>query len=217
LAGFKLSFFSVVLLPLLPDRGFGPWQALNAYRIWWIVALIAAPSYVGYLAVKLMGSRLGLMVTGVFGGLASSTATAIELARHATEARSSEGALAGANRDCVSDSISANYIDCGSKRALRRPLAAPLLIAGSVAFAIAARLAGLADVDSITLSLATMAAASQTTPMIAIAGILLAAVNTLIKPGGVIYIRAFRMGRSVALLIAIASGALGFFVPAALG
>jgi uncharacterized membrane protein (DUF4010 family) len=62
-------------------------------------------------------------------------------------------------------------------------------------------LAGLADVDSITLSLATMAAASQTTPMIAIAGILLAAaVNTLIKPGGVIYIKGFRMGWSVAWL-----------------
>jgi uncharacterized membrane protein (DUF4010 family) len=54
------------------------------------VVLIAAPSYVGYFAVKLMGSRLGLVVTAVFGGLASSTATAIELARHATEARSSK-------------------------------------------------------------------------------------------------------------------------------
>jgi len=43
-AGLKLLLISVVLLPILPDRGYGPWHALNPYQIWWMVVLIAAIS-----------------------------------------------------------------------------------------------------------------------------------------------------------------------------
>jgi uncharacterized membrane protein (DUF4010 family) len=69
-AGLKLLLISVVLLPVLPNRGYGPWQALNPYEIWWMVVLIAAISFVGYFAIKLGGARNGT----VFTGLASSTA-----------------------------------------------------------------------------------------------------------------------------------------------
>ena len=44
----KLLLISVVILPVLPDKGFGPWNALNPYTIWWMVVLIAGISYIGY-------------------------------------------------------------------------------------------------------------------------------------------------------------------------
>jgi uncharacterized membrane protein (DUF4010 family) len=70
-----------VVLPLLPDQGYGPWQALNPYRIWWMVVLIAAMSFVGYFAVKEAGARRGAIFTGLFGGLASSTALTLHFSR----------------------------------------------------------------------------------------------------------------------------------------
>ena len=47
-AALKLLAVSVIVLPLLPDRGFGPWQALNPFEIWWMVVLIAGISFCGY-------------------------------------------------------------------------------------------------------------------------------------------------------------------------
>lgn len=94
-AGFKLLLISVVLLPLLPDRGFGPWQALNPYTIWWMVVLIAAISFVGYFAVRIAGARAGTIFTAAFGGLASSTATTLNLARLAGRKRGGRTLLAG--------------------------------------------------------------------------------------------------------------------------
>jgi len=94
-AGFKLLLISVVFLPLLPDRGFGPWQALNPYTIWWMVVLIAALSFVGYFAVRIAGPRAGTIFTAAFGGLASSTATTLNLARLARRKHTGMRLLAG--------------------------------------------------------------------------------------------------------------------------
>jgi uncharacterized membrane protein (DUF4010 family) len=80
-AGIKLLLISVVLLPALPNRGFGPWEALNPYTIWWMVVLIASISFVGYFAVKIGGARHGTLFTGLFGGLASSTALTLHFSR----------------------------------------------------------------------------------------------------------------------------------------
>lgn len=73
-AGLKLLLISVVLLPVLPNQGYGPWQALNPYVIWWMVVLIALLSFVGYFSIKFGGAKRGAIFTGIFGGLASSTA-----------------------------------------------------------------------------------------------------------------------------------------------
>ena len=78
---FQLLLISIVILPVLPDRGFGPWQALNPYELWWMVVLIASISYVGYFGIKLAGSSRGLLLTGLLGGLASSTAVTLDFAR----------------------------------------------------------------------------------------------------------------------------------------
>lgn len=84
-AGIKLLIISVILLPLLPNRGFGPWEALNPYWIWLMVVLICGISFVGYFAIKHVGNRLGTLVTSVTGGLASSTAVTLSLSQFARE------------------------------------------------------------------------------------------------------------------------------------
>jgi uncharacterized membrane protein (DUF4010 family) len=85
LATFRLLLISLVMLPVLPDRSYGPWAAFNPYHIWWMVVLVAAVSYVGYFATRLMGAERGILITGLFGGLASSTVVALSLARRAAE------------------------------------------------------------------------------------------------------------------------------------
>lgn len=85
MAGLKLLAMSVVLLPVLPDRGFGPWDALNPYEIWWLVVLIAGTSFLGYGAARLLGPRRGIVVAGACGGLASSTAVTLSFARFARQ------------------------------------------------------------------------------------------------------------------------------------
>ncbi len=77
----KLLLISVVLLPVLPNESYGPWGALNPYRIWWFVVLIATISFAGYFAMKIAGTRRGVMLTSLLGGLASSTAVTLSLAR----------------------------------------------------------------------------------------------------------------------------------------
>lgn len=77
----KLLFISVVLLPVLPNQGYGPWAFFNPYLTWWMVVLIAALGFSAYLAIRLIGSRKGLLLTAVLGGLVSSTVMTLTLAR----------------------------------------------------------------------------------------------------------------------------------------
>jgi uncharacterized membrane protein (DUF4010 family) len=80
-ATLKLLLISVVLLPILPNRGYGPGNALNPYELWWMVVLIASISYAGYFAVRVAGPEKGLVLTSLVAGLASSTALTVQLAR----------------------------------------------------------------------------------------------------------------------------------------
>jgi len=84
-AGVKLLIISVVLLPLLPDKGYGPWEALNPYWTWWMVVLISGLSFLGYVVIQVAGERMGMIVTAIAGGLVSSTAVTFSLARFARE------------------------------------------------------------------------------------------------------------------------------------
>lgn len=77
----QLVLISLVILPVLPDRPFGPYQVLNPYQIWWMVVLIVGLSLAGYVAFKLFGANAGSALSGVLGGLISSTATTVSYAR----------------------------------------------------------------------------------------------------------------------------------------
>lgn len=80
-AVFKLALISAVILPLLPNEAFGPGAVLNPYELWWAVVIVAGLSFIGYVAIRLAGARAGVLATGLFGGLASSTSTTLALAR----------------------------------------------------------------------------------------------------------------------------------------
>jgi len=78
----QFSVLSFVILPVLPNRDMGPFEALNPYQVWMMVVLISGVSLAGYAALRIIGQRYGAPVLGVFGGLASSTATTLVYARH---------------------------------------------------------------------------------------------------------------------------------------
>jgi uncharacterized membrane protein (DUF4010 family) len=82
----QFAVLTLVILPLLPDRGFGPYQALNPKNIWLMVVLIQGVGLVGYLSWRLLGARGGVLVTGLLGGLVSSTATTVAYSRDTHEA-----------------------------------------------------------------------------------------------------------------------------------
>jgi uncharacterized membrane protein (DUF4010 family) len=88
-----LLAMSFLLLPLLPNRSIDPWNAINPYQIWLLAIMIGAISFAGYVAVKAFGNRLGVFMAAVAGGLASSTATTLALAKLAREHPSSSGLL----------------------------------------------------------------------------------------------------------------------------
>jgi len=79
----QFAVLSFVILPILPSDDFGPYNAINPRQIWWMVVLISGLALAGYLALRIIGTRHGAAVLGIFGGLASSTATTMMFSRHA--------------------------------------------------------------------------------------------------------------------------------------
>ena len=77
----QFAVLTAVILPLLPDRSFGPYDVLNPFQVWLMVVLVAAVSLSGYVAWRLTLGRHGLLMTGVLGGVVSSTATTLGYAR----------------------------------------------------------------------------------------------------------------------------------------
>jgi uncharacterized membrane protein (DUF4010 family) len=85
MASLQLLLIAAVLVPLVPAQQMGPWDSINPRTIGMLVVLIATMSWVGYFAVRLFGSRLGLMLTALFGGLSSSTAVTVAYARRSLD------------------------------------------------------------------------------------------------------------------------------------
>jgi len=83
LAALKFGIITAIVLPVLPNRDFGPppFDIFNPYHIWLIVVLISGISFLGYLLMKLVKPQQGISLTGILGGLASSTATTLSFAQ----------------------------------------------------------------------------------------------------------------------------------------
>ncbi len=79
----RFSLITFVVLPILPDETFGPYQVLNPYRIWLMVVLVVGISLAGYVVYRMVGGRRGTLLAGVLGGVISSTATTVSYARMA--------------------------------------------------------------------------------------------------------------------------------------
>jgi uncharacterized membrane protein (DUF4010 family) len=80
-SGIVLLAMTFILLPVLPNRRVEQLLGLNPYEIWLMTIMIAAISFAGYIAVRIVGHERGLLITGIAGGLVSSTAVTVTLAR----------------------------------------------------------------------------------------------------------------------------------------
>jgi uncharacterized membrane protein (DUF4010 family) len=89
-----LLAMTFLFLPVLPDRAIDPWGALNPYKLWLMVIFIAAISYVGYAAVRVMGSHAGILASSAAGAMVSSTAVTLNNARLVSKTGSGNGVLA---------------------------------------------------------------------------------------------------------------------------
>ena len=269
-AALKFLFVAVVVLPLLPDRAYGPLDILNPFRVGLMVVLIAGIDFVGYVAVRALGSQRGLGLTGLIGGFVSSTAVTLSMSARARADRSLHTACAlsvvvastitfprvllevavvnpglvqglalplglmtavGAIGAVLLYLASRRARDDGEDLALANPFGlGPALKFGALfvlvlvlsrvaseylgrqgAF-LAGVLAGAADVDAITLSMAQLTRTHAIESPVAVTTIILAtASNTIVKAGMAMVVGGWRFAWRVlaALSALLGAGALG--------
>lgn len=82
-AGLQFACLTGILLPLVPDRTL--WGLVNPYATWLMVVLITGVNFVGYISTRWLGARAGAAITGLIGGLASSTAVTLSFSRRSIE------------------------------------------------------------------------------------------------------------------------------------
>lgn len=81
----QFVLLSLVILPVLPNRDYGPWGVLNPFEIWLLVVLIVGINLGGYIAWKFVRADTGVLLTGALGGVISSTATTVTYSRRTRE------------------------------------------------------------------------------------------------------------------------------------
>lgn len=133
-AGLILLAMTFLLLPVLPDRPVDPWGAVNPREIWLFAILMAAVSFAGYWAVKLVGERSGIAVAGLAGGLASSTATTLTLARLSKATGGGETLFAGGILFAGAVMLGRVAIIAGAVQPALLPALAPPVIGAALAF-----------------------------------------------------------------------------------
>ena len=86
-ATLKFAVISAIVLPILPREPLGPppFDVLNPYKVWLMVVFISAISFAGYVLAKAVGPRLGIWLTGLAGGLVSSTAVTLSMAERSRQ------------------------------------------------------------------------------------------------------------------------------------
>ncbi|MHA7662140.1 MgtC/SapB family protein [Mycolicibacterium sp. HS_4_1] len=92
----KFLVVAFVILPLLPDRGLGPYGVLNPAKIWLLVVLLTGIGWVGYIGVRALGPERGVLVTGIAGGFVSASATTASMGRLSRTTASLRAPLASA-------------------------------------------------------------------------------------------------------------------------
>jgi uncharacterized membrane protein (DUF4010 family) len=273
-ATLTFAVISVIILPLLPNETFGPppIDVINPYKIWLMVVLIAGLNFLGYLLVKVLGNEHGLVLTGILGGLVSSTAVTLTFSqrsrqepemssafvlaivvawtimflrvlvvvslvnralaaslalalgcmavagvlvslalRRRSKARETGVVTAGANPFELSEAIKFGLL-FGIVTVVAKAAEAYL---GATGLYLAGAVAGLTDVDAISLSMANLATTSPESVRIATRTIAIAVIsNTLVKAGMAAFMGAPALRRTIVLvtLILFAAVAAGTLV-----
>ena len=129
----RFVLVALVILPVLPDEAYGPFEVLNPREIWWMVVLIVGIGLASYVAWRVWGANAGTLLAGILGGLISSTATTASYARR-TRQTPAASALAAVVLLIASTVLYARVlaeiaaVAPGQLRALAPPLAAMLLV-----------------------------------------------------------------------------------------
>ena len=76
----KMGIIALVIYPLLPEEPLGPWGVINLRQIWLLVIMVSLIGYVGYILIRILGAERGLSLTGILGGIVSSTAVTSSMA-----------------------------------------------------------------------------------------------------------------------------------------
>ncbi|BCH21771.1 membrane protein [Mesorhizobium sp. L-8-3] len=118
-AAIILLAMTFVILPLVPSDPIGPFGGISPARTWILVIMLAAISFCGYIAVKMLGSARGELVAGAVGGLVSSTGTTLTNARRAADGADAPTLAAG--------TLAASAVSCIRTAFLVGLLAAPLM------------------------------------------------------------------------------------------
>ena len=272
-ATLTFAVISVIILPLLPNQNFGPppLDVINPYKIWLMVVLIAGLNFLGYLLVKVLGDEHGIVVTGILGGLVSSTAVTLSFSQRSrrepematafvlaivvawtimflrvivvvgvvntalagglalalgsmatagllvslvlwrrSKARETGVVAAGANPFELSEAIKFGLL-FGIVTIIAK---AAQVYLGATGLYLAGAVAGLTDVDAISLSMANLATSSPESVKIAAYTIVIAVIsNTVVKTGMAAFMGAPALRRTIApvtliLFIAAAAGIL---------
>jgi uncharacterized membrane protein (DUF4010 family) len=133
-SGLIFAAATLVVWPIIPDGYFGPFAAINPRSIWAVVILIMAISACGYVAVRVLGSRYGLPMSGFASGFVSSTATIAAMgARVVAEPALLGPAVAGAVLSTVATVAQIAVVVAATSPATALALAAPLSFAGLAA------------------------------------------------------------------------------------
>ncbi len=263
----KFAVLAVIVLPLLPDKPYGPYGGVKPFHVGLLVTLIAGVSFAGYVAVRTLGPGRGLGVTGLLGGLASSTAVTLSFSGRAKREPDSAGACAlgivlasavmaarvlaevavvnaglvpslalpigamaaaggvaalllkGKSGGSTADPVAfVNPFELTSALKLGAIFVAILFVSkaaqthfGSSGMYAASALAGLTDVDAVTLSMARLQREGLDRRE-AVTNILLAAgMNTLVKGGMTLVLGGWTLGRRTlpAFAAMLAAGAAG--------
>jgi uncharacterized membrane protein (DUF4010 family) len=127
---------ALVVLPLAPDEAIGPLGVFNARTLWKLVVLVMGISAAGYVALRILGARLGLPVSGLASGFISSVATIGSMGQRAVKEPSlSRAAVAGAVLSTVATVVQMVLLLLATSRATLSAMALPLLFAGIAAAA----------------------------------------------------------------------------------
>ncbi len=101
-AAAQFAVLALVVLPLLPEGPYGPLGGVRPRALWGVVLLFSGLSFAGYIAQRIAGPGLGYPLTGMLGGIVSSTAVTLQFARQSRTERTAAGPLAmGAVAACT--------------------------------------------------------------------------------------------------------------------
>ena len=125
---------TLVVLPLLPNHAIGPYGALNLHTIWIVVILVMAVSALGYIAVRLVGARYGLPLTGLAAGFISSIATIGSMgARVRKDPQLLLPAVAGAVLSSIATTVQLAILIAATSPETLRAFYLPLVFSGTAA------------------------------------------------------------------------------------